>query len=188
MAGGPFLVDTKAPFNRAAYPSVTLATTSKMLVPTNPNSSIQPTEWYAGKKFYLRQFGQATTGTTPGNLTVEIRLGTTDAGGTILATSAAVALTASKTNIAWLFEAIVECWDTGSGGTSGSLFAHGILTPDNTGLLIGDAANPLMLPASAPAATTVDLTGASGISVQWKRSGSTAETCQVFSQTLLALN
>jgi hypothetical protein len=33
-----------------------------------------------------------------------------------------------------------------------------------------------MMPASAPAATTVDTTAASGINLQMKRSGSTAET------------
>jgi len=186
--GGGYYQDTRPPFNQALYPSVTLATTSKMLVPTNPNTAIQPSEWTAGKKYVVTMWGQATTAATPGNLTVEVRLATTDAGGTLLATSAAVALTASKTNITWVLIAKLQCFNTGSGGTSGSLIATGVFLPDNAGLLIPAANNPMLLPASAPAAVTADLSAASGLSVQWKRSGSTAETAQVVTMDFEALN
>lgn len=186
--GGGYYQDTRPPFNQALYPSVTLATTSKMLVPTNPNTAIQPSEWMAGKKYVITMWGMMTTAATPGNLTAEIRWATTDAGGTLLATSAAVALTAAKTNITWLLIAKLQCFNTGSGGASGSIISTGIFLPDQTGLLIPAANNPMLLPASAPAAVTADLSAASGLSVQFKRSGSTVETAQVATMDFEALN
>jgi hypothetical protein len=46
----------------------------------------------------------------------------------------------------------------------------------------------MMIPASAPAQVTVDLSAANIVSVQFKRSGSTVETMQVHDMTVLALN
>jgi len=132
--------------------------------------------WWAGKELRVRAFGKMTTAATPGNLTIEIRLATTDAGGTIIATSAATALAANKTNISWCCDCYVECRAAG-GASVGSLFAWGEFKYDGAGALFTTTANnPLLLPASAATATTVDLSTASGISLQMKRSGSTAET------------
>ena len=50
------------------------------------------------------------------------------------------------------------------------------------------ANNPAFMPATAPAATTVDTTAASGINMQAKRSGSTAEAVQVHDLQFEALN
>lgn len=190
MAGGKDYLDSRGPYATALYPAVTLATTSKMLVPATPNTLVQPYEWFAGKKILVRLFGIATTGTTPGNITAEIRAATADAGGTILATSTAIAMGASKTNISWEAEFVVTCGATGSGGTSGSLLATGKFISNQLGLLIPAANNPLLIPESGvPAYTTVDLqTAAVGISFQVKRSGSTAETMQVVDQSFIHLN
>jgi hypothetical protein len=187
-SGGQFYTDLRPPFATAVFPAVTLSTTSKMLVRANPDTMLQPNEWWAGKKIKIHMFGQFTTAVTPGNLTIEIRLGEADAGGTILATTTAVALTASKTNIAWELAAWVTCFSTGNGGVSASLLATGRFEPNALSLLIPAANNPMLVPETAPAAVTVDLTAPHGISVQFKRSGSTVETAQVVGQEFTHLN
>jgi hypothetical protein len=183
-----FYQDSRPPFATAIYPAVTLATTSKMLVRANPDTMVQPTEWWAGKKIFMFLFGQMTTAATPGNITVELRLGEADAGGTILATTTAVALGANKTNISWFMEFRVKCLSTGNGGVSASLIGYGSFQPNALSALIPAANNPMLVPETAPAAVTVDLTAGHGISVQVKRSGSTAETMQVIDQDFVHLN
>lgn len=180
-AGGQFYHDSRPPFANAAYPSVTLAATSKMLYPANPNALVQPSEWFVGKKIRVIDWGQITTAATPGNLTVEVRAATADAGGTLLATSQALTLIASQTTISWRVEFSIECWATGSGGASGSLFASGIFEVGTAVIAAGQA----LIPASGNAAVTVDLSAAIGASLQFKRSGSTAETAQVFRHTFI---
>lgn len=187
MSDGIFYRDSKAPFNIADFTAITLSTTSLMLWPSAGSPSATPAGyWSANKKMKITVFGKMTTALTPGNLTAEIRYGTTDNGGTILQTSPAVALTASKTNISFVFEAYV----TSRAGisASGSLFAWGRFIPDQAGLLIPAANNPMIIPASAAAAVTVDTTVASGINIQFKRSGSTAETVTVQDLLVEALN
>lgn len=181
--GGSYLQDTRPPFNQAAYPTITLAATSKMLVPANPSTLVNANEWFAGKKFMVRTFGQITTALTPGSLTVEIRGATSDAGGTLLATSAALTLIASQTNITWRTEFRVECWNSGSGGTSGQLLATGIIEIGTAVVAAGQA----LIPASGAAGVTIDLSAALGLSLQFKRSGSTVETATVVSQEFCGL-
>lgn len=181
--GGSYLQDSRPPFNQAAFPSVTMATTSKMTVPTNPYGVVGATEWFAGKKFMVRQFGVMTTQTTPGNLTIEVRAGTADAGGTLLATTAALTLIASQTTISWRMEFRCECWNSGSGGASGALLATGRFECNPAVIAAGDA----MIPASGVASVTTDLSAQTGISPQMKRSGSTVETLQVFSHEFQGL-
>jgi hypothetical protein len=187
-AGGQWYNDTRAPFAADDFPAITLSTTSLMLWPAAIWSPTYATDWYTGKRFYLYVFGKMTTAATPGNLTVEIRYGTTDAGGVLLATSAAVALTASKTTISWQLEAWISCRDIGQPGTNGSLFAHGFFAPDQAGLLIPAANNPMVIPASAAAAVASDTTITSGLNIQFKRSGSTAETATVQDLIFVAMN
>jgi len=181
-----FYRDTKpTTFTIADESAVTLSTTSLMLWPI-ARTSLVANYFYPGKKVKLTWFGKITTAATPGNLTIEIRLGTTDNGGTILATSAATALAASKTNISCTLEAYVHCRAIGS---SGSLFAWGKFIYDGAAALFTTTSqNPLLIPASAPAATTVDLTAATGLNIQMKRSGSTAESVTTQEVIYEALN
>lgn len=137
-----------------------------------------------GRRWYVRMYGRATTAATPGNITVEIRYQTgtpTDAGGTILATSAAVAAGASKTNITWYMEFTVESRGDASTfvPTATPLFAIGYFQPEPSSVYLPAANNPMMIPATAPAAVNVDATLAGTIHVDMKRSGSTAETILV---------
>lgn len=182
---GPFYVDSRAPHIPADVASVTLATTDKALIPV-ANIPVLGSNYfsYIGKAMRISLFGRITTGTTPGNGTFDIYWGTgADANGTILASSATFALTASQTNLSWWLEMIVRCR---AGGSSGSLMVTGQTSFNNA--VVANTLQPLMIPASAPAATTVDLTAANVISPQFKRSGSTAETMQVHDVLYEALN
>lgn len=184
MADGyPYYLETRPPFKQTAdYPQVTLATTSKSILPLNGTGFMTPAGyWDLGKEIRFTLFGKFTTVLTPGNITIEIRYQNaqplTDAGGTILATSPAVALTASKTNISWRILGRVH--SRGAIGTATPLFAWAEFVPDQASLLIPAANNPMMIPQSAAAAVNVDSQAAGGLSVQIKRSGSTVETVTV---------
>lgn len=186
-ADGIYYVDTRAPHVMADFGQITLSTTSLMLWPGSWAGSNTPAGyWDVGKKWHIVVFGKFTTGITPGNLTAEIRFGTTDNAGTILATSAATALAASKTNVPWIMKVFVHARSTPS-ATSG-LFAWGWIQTDQAGGLLTSALQPLFIPASAPAAVNVDTTAASGINIQFKRSGSTGETVTVQDLTIQAVN
>lgn len=178
--------ETRNPFKQTAdYASVSPLTTSISILPITTvliGSSMQfpAGYWDLGKKVHFRYFLKLTTAATPGNWTWEIRYQTgtpTDAGGTILQTSAATAFTASKTNISAFLDFTVEA--RAAIGTTAGLFAKGWLIADGTGAIITSPGQPLFIPASAAAATNVDTTLASTIHVDAKRSGSTAETVVV---------
>lgn len=179
----------------ADYGAMTMATTSKSLLAITTelagSSFVCPAGyWDLGKTWHIRLFGKITTALTPGNLVIELRYQTgtvTDAGGTILATSGAVALAASKTNISWWMEFTVE--SRAQIGTAAGLFAKGFfLTDGASGLFTTAGNNPMVIPASAAAAVNVDTSLASTINVQAKRSGSTVETitCQAYTVSALS--
>jgi hypothetical protein len=186
MADGPFYVDTRAPFLTGDIGAVTLAATAKALY-TPSNFPVLGGQYfsYIGKGLRIRLFGRMTTGATPGNGSFNVYYGTgADANGTALMTGTPVALVANGTNLSWMAEIDVVCRTVGSAGT---LFCTGFAL-FNVGLLLSTNA-PMLLPASVPAASGgVDLTAASIISVQFLRSGSTAETMQVHNMQVQALN
>jgi hypothetical protein len=185
MADGIFYRDMRMPHLVADDGSVSLSTTS-LLIHSMQYTSLPANYFTVGKKLKLSLFGRFTTAATPGNLTVELRFGTTSNAGTILATSAAVALTASKTNISWYGEWNIHCRAVGA---SGSLFAWGqTYFEPSSAIITTSTNNPLIQPITAPAAVAVDTTAASGLNVQMKRSGSTAETVQVHDLMFEALN
>jgi hypothetical protein len=188
MSDGIYYRDGKAPFNIADFSAITLLSTSLMLWPSGGSPAATPAGyWAANKKMKITLQGKMTTAATPGNLTVEIRFGTTDNGGTILQTSAATALAANKTNISFLLEAYITA-RAGISSASG-LYAWGEMRFDGAGGLFTTASQmPLLIPASAAAAVNVDTTAASGINIQMKRSGSTAETVTVQDLLVEALN
>lgn len=173
-AGGLYYQDSRPPFAIADFPTVTLATTQKQLWATGAEATqTAKTDWFLGKKIHVRAFGKITTAATPGNLTVQFGYGTADGTTGALATSAALTLIASQTNITWRFEGYVQCRGT---GLTGSLFGSGVFECNPAVIAVGQA----MIPASGPAAVgSLDLTVGSGIHLQMARSGSTAETVTV---------
>lgn len=186
MADGLFYNDLREPFIGTDIASVTLSTTDKALYPAS-NFPVLGGQYFAriGKALRIRLFGRITTAATPGNGTFDVYYGTgADANGTILASSAALALTASQTNLSWMAEIDVHCRSIGSTGT---LFCTGYAKFNNA--VLANTLQPMLIPASAPAVSgSIDLTAANIISVQFKRSGSTAETMQVHNMQVIALN
>lgn len=184
MADGLFYNDLREPSIAADIAAVTLAATDKALYPTS-NFPVLGGQYFArvGKKLHIRAFGKITTAATPGNGTIDIYYGTgADANGTILASSAAQTLVASQTNLSWEIDFKVHCRSIGSAGT---LFVTGRAI-FNTAVI---AAGTFLIPASAAVVSSgIDLTAASIISLQFKRSGSTAETMTCQDLEVIALN
>ena len=95
--------------------AVTLSTTNLALYPVANIAAQSKDYWWAGKAVRIRAFGQITTGTTPGNLTLALLYGTgAAANGVSLAASAAQTLIASQTNISWRIDLTVRCISIGS--------------------------------------------------------------------------
>lgn len=183
---GPFYNDLRAPFCSSDLATVTLAATAKALYGVS-NYPPAAGHYFAfpGKKIIIDLFGKITTAVTPGNLVLDIYYGDgSDANGVLLASSAAVALSASQTNLSWTARVVVSCRSTGSAGT---LFVRGELDA-NVGV-IASTLQPVMIPASAAVVSgACDLTAAKIISVQARRSGSTVETMTVQDMHVIAFN
>jgi hypothetical protein len=182
---GPFWVDLRAPHISADVASVTLAATYKAMVPI-ANLPVLGSNYfsYVGKAVRIRTYGRLTTGATPGNMQIGLLWGTgADANGTTIAQSAATALTATQSNLTWECDMVVRCRAL---GVTGSLIAHGMFNANVA--ILASTLQPVMIPASAPAAVTVDLTQNFVLSPQFLRSGSTAEALQVHELTFESLN
>lgn len=186
MADSLFYWDSRAPFISTNVTAVTLATTDKAMYPKD-NFPVLGGNYFSwiGKALMIKVFGRFTTAGTPGNLTIDVYYGSgADANGTIISSSAAVALSASQTDLSWWLEYTVRCRSLGATGT---LFGTGIFHCNVA--LIASTIQPVMIPASAPAASgSVDLTAANIISVQFKRSGSTGESARVDEMQVISLN
>jgi hypothetical protein len=186
MADGLFYNDLREPFIGADVPAVTLATTAKALY-TPSFFPVLGGQYFSrvGKKLRIKLFGRMTTGLTPGNGSFNVYYGTgADANGVLLMTGSPVALSASQTNLSWQAQFDIHCRSLGSAGT---LFCIG-KAHFNVGL-IASTLQPILCPASAPAVSAAcDLTAANIISVQYLRSGSTAETMQVHDIEAIAMN
>jgi hypothetical protein len=166
--------------------SVTLSTTDKALYAAKDFPILGGSYFgFVGKMIRIKMFGRMTTGATPGNLTFDVYWGTgADANGTILQSSTATALVANGSGLSWEAEFDVRCTAIGSSGT---LFVTGS-TKFNVGLVLSTAA-PILIPNATPATSSaVDLSAASIISVQAKRSGNTTETMQIHHLSVIALN
>lgn len=176
MAGeGNLLVETRRPYSQTAdFASVTQTTTSKNWLPQNGTGFMTPASyWDAAKEVRFTLFGKMTTGTTPGNHTTEIRhqaaVPLTDAGGTILATSTAVAATTVKSNISFIL--FGRCHTRGAIGATTPLFAWAVFMSNQLSVLLPAANIPQMIPETAAASVNVDSQPAGGLSIQGKNSG-----------------
>jgi len=176
--------ETRNPIAQTAdYASITGTTTSKSIMSVTadlPGSSlVYPAGyWQAGKKWHVRMFIKMTTGATAGNITIEIRMQTgasvTDAGGTIMATSAAVALANAKTAASVFMDFTVE--SRGAVGTTTPMFVKGFALTDPTFAVWASTVNPIFIPSNAAAAVNFDTTLAGTVNVQMKNSGANAST------------
>jgi hypothetical protein len=185
MADGIFYNDLRDPAINSDIASVTLSSTNKALYPVS-NFPVLGGNYFGriGKKMRIRLFGRGTTGATPGNGQWALLFGTgADNNGTTIASNTATALAANQTNISWWAEFYIHCRATGSSGT---LFATGLA---HMQALASAAPATWMIPTTAPAVSgSIDLTQANIVSVQFNRSGSTAETLQVHDMEVIAMN
>jgi len=184
MAGeGPLLVETRKPTAQtAAFATVTQTTTSKNWLPQNGTGFMYGGNyWDIPKEWRYTAMGSMTTGATPGNHTTEVRIQgavpLTDAGGTILATSTAVAAGASKTTISFVMFGRVH--SRGSIGATTPMFAWALFISNQLSVLLPAANLPQLIPETAPASATFDTQPAGGVSIQGKNSGANASTVTV---------
>ena len=190
---GNLLVETRSPTRQTGdYATATQATTSVCWLPLDGTSMMMPKNyWETGKEVRFTMFGKMTTGTTPGNQTIEIRHQNaqplTNAGGTILATTTAIAAAATKTNISFLVFGRCQSRAIPS-TTAGSLFAHAIFLSNQLSVVLPAANIPLLIPETAPAAVgSLDTVTAGGISVQGKNSGANASTVAILDLSVEAM-
>lgn len=186
MAGGQFYHETIPPFVTADEAAITLATTYKAILPAARYANLG-TQFFnqPGRKLRIRAFGKITSAATPGNGQMGILWGTgADNNGVTVVQSAAFALVASQSNISWEAELEIHARSLGSAGT---LFGTGKLLIGNA--LVATSAQPILLPASAAVVSAAcDLTGVLLPSLQFLRSGSTAETLTVQDYEIAPLN
>lgn len=165
------------------YSSITGATTSKSIMSVTADLPGSPLVypagyWQIGKKWHVRVWMKVTTGAAAGNITIEIRMQTgasvSDAGGTIMATSAAVALSNSKTAAAVFLDFTVE--SRAQIGTAQAVFVKGYALTDPTFALWASTVNPIFIPSNASASVNFDTTLAGTVNVQMKNSGANANT------------
>lgn len=181
-ADGIFYRDSRQPFQTLDESPITLATTQKALWPY-ARTVFPSNYWVPGKSVKLTAFGKVTTDGTAGNYVAGIGYGASDAP-TSLGAGATVAGTISQTNITWKFEAYVTCRLI---GTSGTLMAHGLWTPAVA--VLASTLQPYTIPASAPAATTVDTTvGTNSLVLTLQRSGTGVWTATTTALYIEALN
>ena len=186
MADGLFYNDLREPFIATDLTAISpLATAVALYTPSA--FPVLGGHYFArpGKALQVELFGRCTSALTPGNMSFAVYYGTgASANGVLLASSGAVAWTASQTNMSWRVKVIVTCRTTGSAGT---LFCTGQAWVNVAA--IASTLQPLLIPATAPVVSgACDLTAALIISVQMLRSGSTAETAQVHQMQVTALN
>lgn len=87
--------------------------------------------------------------TTPGNITLSVRLGATT-----VFTSGTVSLnTTAKTNVGWWLELLLTCRSIGA-STSATILGQGVWTSESVVGAASGTALPASLPASAPAVGT----------------------------------
>jgi hypothetical protein len=183
-ADGIFYRDTRQPLLIASQTPITLAATDKLLYP-GALTAIPANYLWPGKKLKLTVYGAFTTALTPGNLGVELYYGTSDAGGTLLGSSASPALTASRTSMSVIIEAYLRAQAAGSAAAMFA-WAKSVFGGASTNDLL--ATPHIFTPAAVPATVNVDTTAASGFNAQIKRSGSTVETFTTWDLIFEALN
>jgi hypothetical protein len=188
--------ETRDPYFGSSNFSTVTVTTGQSIIPVLrvPSTNLAFPAGYWGKpgrRWWIRIAGSIVNAATPGNWTFEVhhQTGTpTDAGGTIICTSAAIAGAATKT-ASFVMNVVIESRGdpTTFVPTASPLFCYGDLMTDGViGFWTTGSNNPIVLPTATGGTTTnVDTTLAGTIHIEAKRSGSTAETITV---TDLAVN
>ena len=166
--------------------AATIIATNVALIPV-ANIPVLGSNYFSfiGKAMRIRLAGRWSTAATPGTQTFSLMWGTgANANGTAILTSQVITPIASLVNTLWMLDVVVRCRAMGA---TGSLLATGTFKFLNS-LTLTTALSEFPLPATAPAAVTVDLTAANVISPQALAVTSTTNTMQVHDVLYEALN
>jgi hypothetical protein len=126
------------------------STSATSLLPGAAKRQLPANVFQIGSVLRVRAYGRVSNiVTTPGTLTLDLRLGSV-----IVFNGGAVSLnTTAKTNVSWVFDALLTCRAIGA-TTTANFMGQGTLTSES---VVGAAANTTLtasLPASAPAVGT----------------------------------
>jgi len=169
---GPWVTNLLEPFNVVNTTSVSLLTTAKALYATEQLSNVGNGFFgYAGKTVHFRGIGNCTSAATPGNFGFSILLGSNANNTGTNLTSINVTWAANQANQTWMFDMWCKCRLPGS---SGSLVCQGWIFIQGTGIIQCNFSNPVV-------STGLNLlTNPLYLSPQLQRSGSTAETVNMY--------
>jgi len=130
--------------------ALTNSTTATSILPAAAKFTIPANYFAIGRVLRLNAWGRiSNVVTTPGNLTLDMRFGST-----VVFTGGAMALnTTAKTNVAWRAIIMLTCRSIGS-GTSATLLGQGDWCSESATGSASGVANDILMPASAPAVGT----------------------------------
>lgn len=138
----------------------------------------------AGQKWKLTVGGIASTaGSSPGNITITPRFGTSTSG-TALGASAATALVASASSVPWMLEALLTVRSVGNPGANSKVICYGRLTAP---VAMIAAATGNVVPFGSTAGVSVDLSVAAGFFIGVTL-GSASDSMTVMDVILESLN
>lgn len=130
--------------------ALTNSTTATSILPAAAKFTIPANYFAIGRVLRLNAWGRiSNVVTTPGNLTLDVRFGST-----VVFNGGAMALnTTAKTNVAWRAIVMLTCRSIGS-GTSATLLGQGDWCSESATGSAAGVANDILMPASAPAVGT----------------------------------
>ncbi len=158
MAFGPFRQMLDGAICLANQTAIT-GTAEAAMFPVAQYSGFAANQLRAGQLWRLTAFGIITTSTTPGNITITPRFGTSTSG-TSLGASTATALTASVTNIPWRFEYDFIIRSVGNAGANSNVVGNGHFHA-GVAVIAASVGNDLVMGSTANVA--VDTSIASGL-------------------------
>jgi hypothetical protein len=139
-------------------PALTASTTPTSLLHATAKWQSFPHYWKPGKMLKVTAQGRVSNiATTPGTLTLDLRVGPTSPPSIVICNGGAMALnTVAKTNVPWWMEWIITCRADGS-GTSANVMHQGMWQSESvigSPLPSAGGAGCFNIPATAPAVGT----------------------------------
>lgn len=183
MAFGPFRQMVDGSVCLANQTAIT-GTAEASMFPVAQYSGFAANQLRAGQVWHLTAFGIMTTaGASPGNITITPRFGTSTSG-TSLGASAATALTASATNVAWRLEYDLVVRTIGNAGANSTVVGNGHFHT-TVAAIAASVGNDV--PFGSTASVSVDTSIASGLFIGVTM-GSASDTLTTLGVLLESLN
>lgn len=159
-------------------------TSETAMFPVAQYSGFAANQLRAGQIWHLTAWGIMTTaGASPGNITITPRFGTTTSG-TSLGASAATALSASASNVAWRLEYDLQVRTIGNAGANSTVVGNGYFAT-TVAAIAASVGNVVMF--GSTASVSVDTSVASGLFIGVTM-GSASDTMTAMGVQLESLN